>query len=215
MNDILIHAASFSIFIPGIIALVRWKEYDAVYYPFVFFIWLSCLNEMLGTVLVMNNIHTTVNNNIYVLLASIFIVWFFSRAEIFKKNSKLQVWLIGLYLIIWLLETFVLRSIHYISSYFRIVFSLATVLMSISLVNLLLIQSSSLLKEGSFWICTGFIIHFTIKILVELFWLYGITNEVFQQRVFDIQIFANLITNLTYALAALWINRKKPYSLQW
>ena len=214
MNYALINVASISIFISGIIALIRWKEYDKTYAPFVFFIWLGCLNELLGNLLLLYNLHTTVNNNIYVLFASLLIIGFFYRANLFKNKSILPWLLIALYLGVWIVETFIVRSIYEISSYFRIVFSLATVLMSISMINLLLVQSSSLLKEGSFWICTGFIVHFTMKVLVEIFWLYGITNEAFQLQVFSILIIVNIFTNLTYVLAALWINKKPPYSLQ-
>lgn len=215
MNDALINVSTFSIFIPGIISLLRLRHFDRTYILFALFIWLGCVNEVLSRIMIGYDYHTTVNNNIYVLLASLFILWFFHRAELFKGKPAIPVWLALIYLGVWGTETFVLRTIHELSSYFRIVFSLTTVLMSISFINLLLAHSSNILREAGFWICTGFIVHFTMKVLVEIFWLYGITNREFQLQVFNILIFANLFTNLTYALAALWINRKKPYSLQW
>ena len=215
MNDVLIYVSTFSIFIPGIISLVRLKQYDQMYFPFVFFIWLGCVNEPLSRLLIKFNYHTTVNNNIYVIVASLLILWFFNKAGLFKRRPVLPAVLVFIYLAVWITESFFIRSINELSSYFRIVFSLATVLMSISYINVLLLQGSNILKEGSFWICTGFIIHFTMKVLVEIFWLYGITKQEFQLKVFTILVFANLFTNLTYALAALWMNRKKTYSLQW
>jgi hypothetical protein len=215
MNDALINVSTFSIFIPAIISLFRVNHYDRAYAPFVFFIWLGCANEVLSRMLIMYDYHTMVNNNIYVLLGSLLIILFFQKMGLFKRKPMVPVLLALFYVSVWLSETFLLRSIHELSSYFRIVFSLTTVLLSISLINILLVESGNLLKEGSFWICTGFTIQFTLKVLVEIFWLYGITNKEFQLEVFNILLFANIFTNLTYALATLWMNRKKPYSLQW
>lgn len=215
MKDALVIVSMFSIFIPGIIGIIRRKHYDRIFIPFLLFIWLGCINELLSAVLMAQDGHTTANNNIYVLLASLLIVLFFQRVQLFKKWPAFPWILMSIWILAWLAETFLLRTIHKISSYFRILFSLGTVLMSISYINILLFQSSNILKEGIFWICTGFIIHFTLKVLVEIFWMYGIKNQEFQLNVFNILLIANIITNLTYALAVLWNNRKTPYSLQW
>ena len=65
-----------------------------------------------------------------------------------------------------------------------------------------------------FLISIGFIIYFTYEILVEAFSLYGLNNSLeFQKNVYMILTYLNLFVNLLYALAILWIPRKRVHML--
>ena len=59
--------SAFSIFIAGIIGLVRFRKINKIYWPLIFAIWLACINEVLSYSLFINNHSTAINNNIYVL----------------------------------------------------------------------------------------------------------------------------------------------------
>jgi hypothetical protein len=213
---------SFSNTIAGIIGLIRFRKIDNTYRPFLYFIWMGCLNDLLSVILITRGIYTIPNNNVYVLLEAMMITWFFYRLQLFKKSTVSFFILLALYGIVWALETFVLRSINEISLYFRIFYSFSIVLMSITSINYLLTsETRNLLKNSLFLICVAFINYFTFKVLINSFWIYGLTkSNTFRLQIYTVLMYLNFITNLIYALAVLWIPKKQPSilpssSLRW
>ena len=86
-------------------------------------------------------------------------------------------------------------------------------MMSIHINNMLIVTyRKKLLKNPVFLICSGFIIYFTYKILIEAFWLYGLkAGKGFRINVYLLLTWINLIVNLIYALAMLWIPKKPQH----
>lgn len=80
------------------------------------------------------------------------------------------------------------------------------------MINSILVSGiRKMMKYALFLICLAFTIYFTYKIIVEAFWLYGLESSTsFQLLVWNITVFVNLIANLMYALAIVWIPKKKP-----
>ena len=211
MNFYLAVVSGYSLLIPGIISIFRIKSIGESYYPFIVFILLGCINEALGIFLAINGYHTIVNNNIYVLLASLSLIQFFVSNQLFKQSKMVHITLLSLCLILWLLETFVLRSIRDISSYFRIFYSFLIVLLSISTINKILVtEKDDILRNPLFLICICFVSYYTLKLIIESFLLYGIHySNLVLNNIYNILIYVNLIINLIYALALLWIPRKQ------
>ena len=212
MNYYLIVIFSFSILIAGIIGLFRFPKIQRSYYPFLFFIWLGSLNEILSFLIVQNGGKTVFNNNVYVLLEALVIVYFFKVNHFLKRSAT---WMASALMIAaWAVEVFFLQSIHEVGTYFRIGYSFLIVLISIETINKILITGEkNLLKSPMFLICVAFICYFTYKVLINTFWLYGLSKSMlFLRFIYSILIFINLFTNLIYALAILWIPRK-PLSL--
>lgn len=212
MQTIINDICGLSLLLAGVIGLVRYRGVSPVYYPFLYFVWLGCANELLSTVLVHRGLYTTVNNNIYVLLASGAALWFFQRLGLFDRRPGLFWGLLASFAGVWLYETFVLRDIEQISSYFRMYFSFVIVLCSISAINRILVSTTGAIHTNPvFLIATGFIIFFTYKVLIEAFWLYGLgTSYQFAAMVYQILIYIIFFVNLIYALAALWIPKQRP-----
>ncbi len=215
MNYTLIVLFSFSIFIAALIGWIRFKRISPTYYPFIFCLWIGLLNEIVSFVVTNAGYQTAVNNNIYVLIEAIIIAWQFNRWGVFQLHKKLFISILIIYAATWMLENFIIGKITLIQSYFRILYSFLTVLMSVGLLNNMLFrESGNLLKNPVFLICIGFIIYFTYKVLVEAFWIYGLNSgEHFRMRVYDILAYINLLTNLIYALAVLWMPQKQKFSL--
>ena len=88
--------------------------------------------------------------------------------------------------------------------------------MAINVTNSLIItEQRSLIKNPIFLLCISFIFFFTYTILVEIFWKYGLTKRsTFGFNVYIILEYVNLITNLVYALAILWMPRKQKFILR-
>lgn len=215
MNPNLVAILSFSIAIAGIIGCVRFKKIDPAYYSFLFFVWLGLVNEIVSFILISVIHSNVVNSNIYVLLESMLLVWFFRTQALSEKPKKIFNWLFVIFILGWTFENFFMSSIHQFNSYFTVIYCFTTVLMSINLVNRLISNEKKLiLRNPAFLICVCFILFFTCKALIEIFWIYGLNaSKEFRIQVYDIMTFVNLIVNLIFALAVLWMPRKREYTL--
>lgn len=213
MNFYVVVLLSASVYIAGIIGLVRFRKLKQNYYPFIFFVWAGCINELISFLLVMNKDYTYINSNIYVLVASVLILIFFKTNDLFKDNRLLYYAIFSAFIAVWLYESFFRINIHkQIASYFRIFSSLVIILLSISLINSILLSSKERIsKYAPFLICVGLILFYTYKTIVEAFSIYGLeSSQDFQLYVWYISVFVNFIANLIYALAVLWIPKKQP-----
>lgn len=182
------------------------------YYPFLYFIWAGCINEGISIVLVMNGRSNYINSNLYVLIAALCIIWFFERNGLFEKAHYIFYSFLLVYLIFWLIEVLWLRNIMEITSFFRIFFSFITTLLSIRMINSILVSGvGEIRKNAPFLICLAFTFYFLYRVLVEAFWIYGLESSIhFQLLILDVSVYVNLFTNLIYAIALLWIPKKKP-----
>lgn len=206
---------TFSIAIAAIIGWIRFKVINPAYYPFLYCIWIGLLNEIIGYVFARSGLSNAINNNIYVLAEAILFTWQFKNWGLFRRVKKLFIVLLGSYVIFWFIESILLGRIIYTTSYFRVFYSFIIVLMSINIINEQLVsEKRNFLKSPIFLICLGFVIYYTYKVLVGVFWLYGLGgSRQFRINLIWILIYINLLTNLIYALAVLWMPRRHRFSL--
>lgn len=214
MNFYLVTALTFCIFIPGIAALIFFKKMDKSFYPFLFCLWAGCVNEILSFILAMNGKQTLVNSNIYVLIESLLLSWYFNKNGVFEKEGRFVMVICSL-LLFWLGENFVFSSLTVNSTYFRIFASLAIVVMSIQLMTKILFgYDRNILQNSDFILCCCFIIYFTFKAMVQAFVIYGVTRNMdFLMKIYNIMLYINLGVNLLYTLAVLWMPRKARFIL--
>jgi len=213
MGFYLYAALSWSILLSGILSAILFKKINKRYYPFIFFLWAGCLNEILSTILVLNGHHTLVNSNIYVLVEACLITWFFQKEGHFKKRWIFYLWLI-IFALVWVTETLVIGAITSDSVYFRIFYSFVIVFFSINMINEKIFSSRlNLLQDSSFIIYISFCIYFTYKALIEAFIVYGIDSQGdFFLNIYIIMIYVNFGVNLLYVLAVLWIPWKRKFT---
>jgi hypothetical protein len=206
---------SFSIFIAGLIALVRFPKINRSYYPFIFVIWLAGINELITDYLLSHGHYNIINNNIYNLAESLLLLWLFKNLGVIKNKTYFAAGLVALFCI-WIINNFIYYSFGAnFNSHFNIAYAFALVVLSINGINNLLFREKVLLKNPAFLIFIGIIIFFTYQILVEAFWLYGSnTNKEFSVKVYDILSWINLLCNLIYALAIIWMQKKQPFTLR-
>lgn len=206
---------SFSITIAAVIGWIRFKKINPTYYPFLICVWVGLLNEILSYIIAHTGHSTAVNNNIYVLAESLLFTWQFKNWGLFQRSKYLFVGILVSFSIFWYVESFFVPRITYITSYFRVFYSFVIILMSINIINELLIRErTNMLKSSAFLICTAFVIYYTYKVIVGVFWLYGLGgSRQFRISIVSILIYINLLTNLIYALAVLWMPTKHRFSL--
>ena len=209
-------ALYFGLFIilPGIIGVIRYKEIDKAYYPFLYLLWLGSANEILSFVLIKNGESNATTVNVFLLIESLLICYQFFSWQLFKGFEKLFIPLIFVLALFWVLETFVLRSFKVFASYFIILHSFTNVLLSVFMINVLIAkEKKKMLKNSVFLICLGLIIFFTYAVLVEAFYLYGVSSSIeFQRAVVSVMVIINLVTNFLYTLAVIWMPKKQKFS---
>jgi len=215
MNFYIIVLLSFTILIAGIIGGVRFNRVHHSYYPLLYFFWLAGLNEILSVLLLMQGINNNVNGNIYFLFESFLITWYFQKIGIFKKVPVLFYCILTALGVSWVFENFIFSSINKVGVYFRIIHSFIVVLMSIHAINNLITNNQgSLFKNASFLVCIGFIIYYTYKVIVEAFYIYGLSSSLqFQVVIYEILVYINVVVNFIYALAALWMPKRQAFTL--
>lgn len=213
MDFYLYATLSLSILIAGIISIAKFKKVEKRYYPFIFLIWIACINEVLNISLVLNGHETLVNGNIFVLVEVFLITWFFKEEGLFKSKWMFTFWLL-IFSLVWIADTLLTGSISETSIYFRIFYSFIIVFFSINMINVKIFSSRQLLfKDPSFIIYISFCIYFTYKALIEAFILYGIdSTSAFFLNIYIIMIYVNFGVNLLYALAVIWIPAKYKFT---
>lgn len=236
MNNAIIYSITqYSLAIAAIIAIIRFKKAVPTYLPFFIFILVGFTNEIISYFTANYLRNNAVNNNIYVLAESLLLLWQFKCWRLFDNKRYLPLALGAAFILFWIVEVLFFTSIMQVAAYFRVFYSFVIVLLSITMVNkLITTERGNLLKNAAFIICIAFIIYFTYKILVEIFYIYGVIvstantelqqlklenkalydqmvaeNKTFRIRVFDIMRFINLFCNLVYAVALLWVPKKR------
>ena len=213
MNYYLVVIFSSSIFIGTLIGWLRFKKTEPAFFPFIICLSVASLNEIISFVITVKGYSTAYNNNIYVLLEALLITWQFKKWGLFNQYKGAYHAVMIIIVITWVAENLFMYKIAAVSFYFRIGYSFIIVLMSIHINNnLILTFRNNLLKSPEFLICSGFIIYFTYKILIEAFWLYGLNaGRDFRINVYLLLTWINLFVNLIYAAALLWIPKKPQH----
>lgn len=205
---------SFSVAIAAVISWVRFKRIAPAFYPFLFLVWLGLANEIVSAIIVYNGSGNAINNNIFSILESLLMLWFFKRQRVFDDQPKLFYIIGAVYLLAWTTEMCIF-SMNTFNSYFIIFYSFITTLCSIHMINrVLLAGSGRLLTNPVFILGLAFIIYFTNSVLLEIFWLYGLNeSKEFRVELYHILVYINLGINLVYALAVLWMPARQRFTL--
>lgn len=206
--------SAYSIFIAGVIAIVRFKKINKIFYPFLICLWIGCINEVLSEILIESGNTTLANNNVYVLIESIMLLWYLKNTGLFHKSRLTMPILSGFFLITWFTENLLNHTLQKQDYYFRIIYSFVIVILSINAVNKIIVTNrKSILRNADFLLCIGFIIYFAYKALVQAFAIYGYdkANMSFLMGIYDLMMYVNFSINLVYALAVLWMPKRLAY----
>lgn len=216
MNQRLAEIFGYSVGIAALIGLARVRTIVQAYFPFIIVLWLAIINEIATTIIINNGYSNALNNNVYDLLESLLILLLFRNWRLFEENRYLFATLLCSFGSGWAIENFVISSIHRFNSYFNIFYSFIIVLMSINMINKMFLRDRrGLIRNACFLICIGFIFFFTYKLLIEIFWVYGLNaSKDFRISVYRIMMYINLVVNLIYVLATIWIPKKQESILR-
>lgn len=214
MNYYLFIFFSYSIFIAAAIGLYRFRKINAAYHPFVFYTLLASCNELYSYIIVTRyGLSNNANNNMYVLIEALIITWQFYKWDLFLYKQALYYVLQCLFVAVWILDLYASSDMYALFHRYRIYYAAILSLLCLGSINHAVFGSvKALHKDAQFLISAGLIVLYTVKIITELFWLYGLKrSEDFLYQVYAWYAYINFIINLLFSLAVLWIPRKPRY----
>ncbi|QDW24059.1 hypothetical protein [Pedobacter sp. KBS0701] len=145
-------------------------------------------------------------------MSALLLLWQFGNWFIVSKKSKILQGLAIILLIVWGVDYFILHQLSDNSGFFRIVYSFILVMLSITCLNkLITLVDGNILKDSRFLICVALIVFFTFNIFIEIIYFNSSSSIIFKENVFDIKRVINVFANLVFALAVLWIPKKKNF----
>lgn len=198
---------SLSIVLAAIIGKARFQQINPVFFPFIYLVWAGLLNEILSLMLMYNGRSNILNYNVYALVEVLIVCQQFYRWKLASRNF--MIFATGLLSAIWLGEVIQSANSKFVS-YFVICSSFFIVLAGISTVNKMLFRN---IRSGNnrpvLLICFAFIAYFSFSALTEIFWSFGLLrSKAFRLHIQSLMSLINLLTNLAYAVAILWIPSK-------
>lgn len=200
--------------IAAVIGLVKYRSMLKSYRIFVWFTWLCLIGEGLNVIMAHFYRTNAVNGNIYVFLEAIVLLALFYQWE---AMSKKVLWgLIVASVAVWLCDNLVFGTIHRANGLFRLFYALIIVVLSIDQINVIVLyERRKLARNAKFLICCLFAFYYAFKATYEVFYFIPlkVMSKQFYMQLFWIFIYINLLTNLGYAIAALWIPRKQKFTL--
>ncbi|HEX6332846.1 MAG TPA: hypothetical protein VFZ78_01390 [Flavisolibacter sp.] len=204
-----------SILVAAVILAVRLGWLHPRFLPFVCLVFVGVIAEVFNSYMVLSGNANIIVINIYSLFEAGLIAWQFDRWGLFGKNKLVLPTILGIMILVWVSENFIWGSFSDFNSIFIVACAYPIVIASIAMINSLLSDDRQRLNRNPiFVICIAFIFYFTYTVLVETFWFYGFDESpVFAARIYNIFFYVNFLTNILYAVAALWIPRKPNYIL--
>ena len=200
---------SLSILFPAVAGVMRYRNADPACRPFLYLIFISLFNELLVG-LWLNNLSKevlTLNWQVFNLIEWILLLVQFHFWGRLKKYKYLYVTILIVSLAAWVFENFIYSKIYAFNPVFLISYSFVIVLLSINTINSTVAQQNqSLAKNGLFIICVGLVIFFIYTIVIFLFLALNVKYEtVLMQKIFNIRVYVNALTNLIYAVGIYFI----------
>jgi hypothetical protein len=212
INYKIIAAGSYSIAIAAVIGWIRLPKLNKAYQPFILITSASLANEIISHILIQHKKSNAVALNVFGFFDAILWLWQFRKwTRVLKYHVVVHAAAFVLVLL-WTLENIVLQKLFTFGSAYAITLSFSVVIFSIIELTRLVAEKDKLITNAKFLICCGAILFYTYRILVECIYAPGFSkNEIFLANVFTILALVNLIVNLLFALAVLWIPGKQKF----
>ncbi len=212
-NEIWRFALSLSVAFPAIAAIIRFWKIDKAYRPFLVYLFVSLLNELLMGLFIVPQTQSkdliNLNTNIFDLFEAIILLVQFKYWKRFDRYSKIFFVLLVAIIFGWVLENLIIDISYHFHVVFLISYSFLTVLLSVQTINHIIVNENrvQLIKNPRFVICIALIIFFIYTIFVYTLMAMGIRvyDKALMTKIFAIQVYINAFTNLLYGIAVCLI----------
>ncbi len=218
MDDTLRFIFSLSIGFAVIIGIVRFRRIDSAYYPFIYNAIIALIVEILNKRLTDTG-HPVAFNfvlNVFSYIDFFLFLWLFHNWGLFNRKKSTFITIAGIFFIIWIVENALLTGFVRHNLYFFMLYAFALIFFSVSTFNKVVVhERSSIFRNPKFWICLGIIIFYPFFILTVTTGISLFRNNVsvqFRRDLQAISVFSNFLVNILYAVAVIWIPRKKNFT---
>jgi hypothetical protein len=218
MDDTLQFYLSLGICFAIIIGIVRFRKIDPSYYPFLYGLIASLVTEILCRILIINWQPDILNIivNTYSLVDFCLFTWLFHNWGLFNRSRTVFISILVGFFVAWLCINIIISHFTQTGFYFFTLYSFALIFFGVTTVNKVIVnERKSLFQNAKFWICLGVIIFysfFNIWSVTSLSLFEMNFSEMFWRKLQEIKVYSNLLVNLLYAVAVIWIPRKKNFT---
>ena len=202
---------TYSILLPAVAGIIRYKSVLKDFRPFFWLLWLGVLNETISVVSIYTVRSNTVNSNIYVFLEFGLILLLYYRWNERRVRKFIVLGAVGL--LVWLCDNIFINHINDNNSLFREFYSLILVFLSIDVINRILVYDmTEVYKNAMFLIAIAFVFYYGFKVYVESFNVLhiGLSREMLTS-LWKILYFVNVVANLIFTIAVLCMPKKQKF----
>lgn len=201
---------SLSILLPLIAALIRYRNVSVSYFPLIMVMAVGLVAEILNFIY-NSSIISVVIFNIYSLIEFYLLLNLFHNWKDVIQNKVLYYGTYILLTLVWSLDNLVFHQLITYQVVYQVMYSGILVLLAVNQSNYLVVNyQESIIKNPKFIISISFIIFYSYKILVEIFYHFALSGSL-KSSIFTIQSFVNVGLNILLFLAILCIPRKSNY----
>ncbi len=217
MSDLLLFILSLSIVPAALFGIIRFRKIDKSYYPFIYVVILGAIVEVVQYILMQNGMRAgfVAMQNFFPFLDFYLFLWLFHNWGLLNYKRANYITVIVIFFILWLVTTFVVVGLTRINFYFRSVYGLGLVFLGITAFGKVIIQEpTNIFTNAKFWICLGVIVFYTFFSIISITQISILKIHVslqFQNYLQSIVVYCNLLANLFYGVAILWIPQKKNF----
>jgi hypothetical protein len=216
ISFILTSLCSLTCLAPALLGIKKRKLINEKHSLFLVYIIIGCIVDLTGIFLVV--VHqsglATILNNLYVLFEGIvFSIIFFNWGII--GNKKFLNWILILLICIWLVDNFLLNSIHQVNSLFRVMYSIIIVLIATKQFQQVYLNTPKYAsKEPLIIISATLIINYTYRAVFESVYLFKLSfSNNFYSNAFLILIILNTLINCAFTYAIHCMDLRKRLTL--
>jgi hypothetical protein len=191
---------------------------DSAYYPLIYNAIVALLVEILNRILTEKGLTTAfiLVLNIYSYIDFFLFLWLFHNWGLFNRKKSTFIIIAGIFFLIWLSESIFITGLIKVNLYFFMLYAFALIFFSVNTFNKAVVhERSSIFKNPKFWICIGIIIFYSFFLLTVTTGLSLFKQNVsvqFRRDLQSISVYSNLLVNLLYAVAVIWVPRKKNFT---
>jgi hypothetical protein len=211
---------SLTVAFPAIVGIIRYRKMERSYTPFLIYIIISLLNELLVKFALKSYNARNLDWQLFNLFEAVILVTQFYYWRVFSRVKRGFIIVLVILIGVWFIENLVISSIYEFNPFFLIGKPFILVLLSVQTINHIIVNQnrSPLSRNAMFIICVALVIYFIYNIFVYTLQAKGIskTDKNLMTKVFEIMVYVNAFTNLLYGLAMCFIperiSRKNLFS---
>lgn len=198
----------------AIIGVTKIKRVDSKYQPFLFYLFWYSIIILTSSVYAFFKIQNHFVLNINGLVVFILLSYYFRLWKYIKSNYAFYASLF-LVLVSYSYESFVLSTPFIYNTNTSMLYSFFLIIFSIASINQIVINSQVfLLKNPKFLISAGLLFYYCFNFVITAFGSFRLGySSNFLTNLYIIEIIADVIKNIFFFLAIIWIPRKRKFSL--